>query len=142
MDDFLQYIENEKQKLNDALVQLEAAEKVYLLSGVSEKVSQDSLPSFSFNQNSQLTIKEAVLKILDNEYPKGFTAMQILKRLHHHNFPYIERTSLSPQLSRLKGEGHLVNVNGVWLLSYEEDKRRKNLRLKGGPFSFKKNEQR
>lgn len=61
------------------------------------------------------TIKEMVLQILAVR-PAGETANAILHYLNDRFGRDIERTSLSPQLSRLKGEGKITRENGVWKL--------------------------
>jgi hypothetical protein len=65
------------------------------------------------NLNNRRTIKEAVLEILEKK-PNGLTAMDILKELKTKmNMPYA-RTSLSPQLSRLKRDGKVRQDGVVW----------------------------
>jgi hypothetical protein len=65
----------------------------------------------------RFTIKELILKALDEQFEGGATAAELLKlfagawgRLD------IARTSLSPQLSRLKQEGKLIREGQTWRL--------------------------
>ena len=62
----------------------------------------------------QLTIKEMVLELLAEVFPEGLTALEILERIQARWLPGLERTSLSPQLSRLKNEELIANVEGKW----------------------------
>lgn len=65
---------------------------------------------------SEKTIKEAVVEILQWE-DDGMPAVDILAKLHERfGFDY-PRTSLSPQLSRLKAEGMLVREGMNWRLA-------------------------
>jgi uncharacterized protein YqgV (UPF0045/DUF77 family) len=66
---------------------------------------------------SQLTIMQAVLEVL-KDHPDGMTALEILHEINTRYFAgRIERTSLSPQLSRLKDrDGKIVLKGNRWLL--------------------------
>jgi ribosomal protein S6 len=62
---------------------------------------------------SEKTIKEAVMEVL-SETNEGMTAVEILDAINKRfrmNYP---RTSLSPQLSRLKQEDKIVLEGRVW----------------------------
>ena len=68
------------------------------------------------NSSINMTMKEAALKILF-EFDKGLTAGEIIEEMKSRfgmNYP---RSSLSPQLSRLKHEGLLRQVGTRWVLS-------------------------
>ena len=60
------------------------------------------------------TIKEAVLQVLD-DYPEGLIALDVLARINERFALELVRTSLSPQLSRLKQEGKILNHGSTWL---------------------------
>jgi hypothetical protein len=62
-----------------------------------------------------ITIKKAVLDVLRDQ-PKGLIALDILARVNHRFDLGIVRTSLSPQLSRLKQEGKVTNLGEIWRL--------------------------
>lgn len=66
------------------------------------------------------TIKEMVLEILAVR-PKGATAQEIVKFIADRFGQQIERSSLSPQLSRLKHEGRVVLSGRVWSLPSAEE---------------------
>jgi hypothetical protein len=67
---------------------------------------------------NQPTIKQAVLDVL-NDRSEGMTALEILSEINTRFFyshPY-ERTSLSPQLSRLKDDDKKIELKGnKWFL--------------------------
>jgi len=70
-----------------------------------------------------LTIKELVLKALDEHLPNGATSqdfLEVFAREWGRND--IKRTSLSPQLTRLKSENKLVMAGRVWVRPKELDK--------------------
>lgn len=64
---------------------------------------------------SRMTIKELVLKALEEQFPSGATAQQLLELFSTAwGRNEIVRTSLSPQLSRLRAE-HKIDRNGsLW----------------------------
>jgi hypothetical protein len=74
---------------------------------------------FTRSPYARLTIKELVLKALAEHFPRGGTANQML-----HVFANvwgrgdIVRTSLSPQLSRLKDENRIIRDGHVWHLRH------------------------
>jgi hypothetical protein len=64
-----------------------------------------------------LTIKQLVLKALDEQFPSGATANQLLELFRGAwGRTEVVRTSLSPQLSRLRAD-HKIDRNGnLWFL--------------------------
>jgi hypothetical protein len=70
----------------------------------------------SHSDSPRLTIKQGVLKVLEKVAPEGLTALSILERLRVDLGMDYPRTSLSPQLSRLKTEGKVRLQGGVWYL--------------------------
>jgi len=64
-------------------------------------------PHVQRRQVAKLTIKDAVLATL-RDYPAGLTALQILAEINTRFEMNVVRTSLSPQLSRLKRDGKLA----------------------------------
>lgn len=67
------------------------------------------------NPYYRLTIKELVLKALGEQFPSGATAQQILEFFGTAwGRDDIERTSLSPQLSRLKSEERIGREGNLW----------------------------
>jgi predicted nucleic acid-binding Zn-ribbon protein len=68
----------------------------------------------------QITIKQAVLKILEH-YPKGLHALDILDKVNQRFDLGIVRTSLSPQLTRLKRDDEkIVNDGPIWRLAHQK----------------------
>ncbi len=70
------------------------------------------------SQFRNMTMKELVRKALLEEFHDGATARQLLD-LFHHNYGRVDiiRSSLSPQLSRLKVEKAIWRDGLVWRLS-------------------------
>jgi hypothetical protein len=66
------------------------------------------------------TIKKMVVSILAESPKEGLDALEILERIRQKYGLEIERTSLSPQLSRLKNEGILANENQRWMLTVQK----------------------
>lgn len=64
---------------------------------------------------AEKTIKEAVLEIL-KDAGRGMTALEILPEVNRRLNVDYPRTSLSPQLSRLKADGLLEREGIVWSL--------------------------
>lgn len=70
---------------------------------------------------SQLTIMQAVLEVL-RDHPEGMTAYEILREINARYFGgNVVRTSLSPQLSRLKDRDRKIDLDGNrWFLLPQE----------------------
>ena len=65
------------------------------------------------------TIKDIVLKGLSNEFPNGATALELLDYINSYRPDNpLERSSLSPQLSRLKHIDKVIDSNSdnIWFL--------------------------
>ena len=119
MDNFLEYVKQRKAALRRELAELEAAERIYKESGA------DSDRSLSFNFVSAVEkrpkIKEAVLQLLREVYPNSLTALEILDRLNRRWWNgSLKRTSLSPQLSRLKEDQEVESRSGKWILNSQD----------------------
>ena len=61
------------------------------------------------------TIMAEVIEIL-RDHPNGMIALDILAELNKHRIPLLLRTSLSPQLSRLKKSGFIDLQGSSWTL--------------------------
>lgn len=59
------------------------------------------------------SIKAAVVDVL-SRHPTGLIALDILRHINAERDVPLERTSLSPQLSRLQRDGLIENDEGVW----------------------------
>jgi hypothetical protein len=73
------------------------------------------------SRSAKPTIMQAVLEVL-RQHPNGMTALEILEEINNRHFDgTIVRTSLSPQLSRLKDRDHKIILRGTrWFLAPEE----------------------
>jgi hypothetical protein len=146
-DAFLQYlaekrakIAKQRAKLNAAEAALDQSEKHYLASGATKQRSisfeegavsnrslldttNDALTTINrgiYRIPKNATIKERVVAVLKKS-PEGLTSGQILSMLHATGLPNLERESLSPQLTRLRKDDHLIDLaDGVWSLNKNE----------------------
>lgn len=66
------------------------------------------------------TIKEAALEVLQ-EFPNGLMALDLLAKINERYGLNLARTSLSPQLSRLKKERKIISKGSIWLLPSPPD---------------------
>lgn len=128
----------QKQKLDAELVELDRSEKLYRASGAVvsaapvipppsrvEKVSPflNLMPEEKYEAifdeprpGTKGTIKMRVRMLLAR-HPQGLTSQQILEHLQADGLPELQRTSLSPQLSRLRKETVIDQVSGLWQLT-------------------------
>ena len=83
------------------------------LSHDSPHTNQQRLFENSSPDPESLTIKEKIMHVL-TLYPQGGEASKIIDLIGHVFGEEIERTSFSPQLSRLRQEGRVVQVNGKY----------------------------
>ena len=67
-------------------------------------------------QHAGPTIKDMVKEVLTKS-PEGLSAQEILTAIDEEFGAKVERTSLSPQLSRLRQDGDVVLDNGRWFPS-------------------------
>lgn len=113
MDDFLGYVKLRKAALRKELAELEAAERIYWQSGVSSE--EATLPLQLAAPSSRPTIKDGIIQMLEEVYPTGLTALEILDRLNRRWWRGgLKRTSLSPQITRLKKDEKVVSERGTW----------------------------
>ncbi len=113
---FLLHLKKRKNELEKELNALILAEKAY--EKVDAETINDSQLELSIDLRSyrrDKTIKELILEILEKN-KTGLTALQILKKIHEGGLPELKRSSLSPQLSRLKEKRIVDFINSVWLL--------------------------
>jgi len=122
MSDFLFWIKKRREELKRELLELDAAEKMFLKSGI-EPVKSPMLPfteaetrALELADHKKQTIKEAVIAVLGTGPKHGLTANEILDRLKRVYDDSLVRTSLSPQLSRLKQEKKIVSNRPYWRL--------------------------
>lgn len=113
MDDFLEYVKRRKAALRKELAELESAERIYKQSGVSG--GSPMLPLRVGDPIARPTIKKGVIQLLEEASPMGLTALEILARLNRRWWRgELKRTSLSPQITRLKKEGKVASERGTW----------------------------
>jgi hypothetical protein len=83
---------------------------------------QDPKEVFSpveYSPYARLTMKELTIKALSEQFPGGAEANELLDFLHKAwGRTDIVRSSLSPQLSRLKKEGDIDLVGRKWVLVF------------------------
>ena len=113
MDDFFEYVKRRKAALRKELAELEAAERIFRQSGAGSGDATLPLPLTA--PAIRPTIKEGVIQLLDEVYPMGLTALEILDRLNRRWWRGgLKRTSLSPQITRLKKDEKVVSERGTW----------------------------
>lgn len=66
----------------------------------------------------QGTLKAAIVDVLRN-HPKGLLSAELLHYLQTNGYPFLLRTSMSPQLSRMKGH-QVENIDGRWVLKHKD----------------------
>jgi hypothetical protein len=99
-------------KIQELQRQLAEVDKAASAIGMVNGLQKDRSPA---KDNQTLTIKEAALKVLA-DYPNGLTAIEILKEINDRFGMNIVRSSLSPQLSRLKQDDRISQSGMVWSL--------------------------
>ena len=67
------------------------------------------------------TMKNCILAILAN-HPRGLSALEIMPILNRELGSNYERSSISPQLSRLKGDMLIDLKAGIWTLANSGDR--------------------
>lgn len=109
-----------RQELEEVVREIEqlqrAAEGAGIkVEGFASIAAKPAMQAAEFPRRSvpEKTIKEAVLSVL-RDFPGGLTALEILNKINAHLGVSYPRTSLSPQLSRLKSDGLLRREGNVW----------------------------
>ena len=107
----------EVHELNDKISRLDQAEAA--IRGESLTVFQSVKTKETKNKPLKdvplpnMTIKQMVMQVLKDK-PKGLNAHEILVEINWNFDRHLVRTSLSPQLSRLKDDGKIVARNKLW----------------------------
>lgn len=78
--------------------------------------AERELISLIARQRSQATLKAAILDIL-KQHPEGLLSGDLLQELRTNGYPTLLRTSMSPQLSRMKGH-QVENIDGRWIAKH------------------------
>ncbi len=117
MADFLQYLRERRATLKKEMNALDVAERVYRDSQSQSVAAQQALeiaaptPGLS---SVPKTIKQMVVRCLENSPAVGATSGQIIEHIHERWMPGLKRASLAPQLSRLKRDGVIENDKRLW----------------------------
>ena len=128
MSDVLEYIRRRRAELRMELQELDIAERIYQQSREEgEPATAPPSPITAAaaqwkmtDTNRPKTIKGMVLQVLDEIYPDGLTALEILDQIKVRWKADLERTTLSPQLTRLKKKDKSIkNEMGKWFLVVE-----------------------
>jgi hypothetical protein len=78
-----------------------------------------------------MTMKQLALHVLREQFPSGATAADMLAFIANAYDRRIERTSFSPQLTRLREEGQVRRIGNLWRLA---EKKNEPSRSGDGPF--------
>lgn len=91
------------------------------LAGDIEKINLALKAVEEADTRPTITIMDAVLAVLQDR-PEGLTALEILAEINTRYFGgHVIRSSLSPQLSRLKDRDHKIDLRGKkWFLLPQE----------------------
>jgi hypothetical protein len=137
MNSIKDYIADRIRKLEDSIVPLreEVAERETKIAqierelvdlqnaakaiGIANRLQKKPL-GVTRRKPPETTIKEAALTVLA-DHPEGLLALDLLARINARYDWRLVRPSLSPQLTRLKREGKLVTVDGLWRLPRDPD---------------------
>lgn len=108
---------NERQQLRKAAQAAGIADSKSAVSATAVLQAPDRQALSRRTRNgSEKTIKEAVVEILA-EVGKGMTANELLPAVNERLQADYSRSSLSPQLSRLRHAGELERNDKVWMLT-------------------------
>lgn len=120
MKDFLGYIRKRRAELQQELRELEIAERVYRECGI-QMVRDQVLNAAEVPLSPRKSIKQMIIDILSDMHPHGLTALELVDQIGAQYGTEVKRTSLSPQLTRLKNEAEIVNDRGVWKRPIESE---------------------
>jgi hypothetical protein len=107
-----------RAQLNEIERERKELEKTAKMIGLESAYREDIDP----RNTQKKTIKEAVMEIL-TEFPMGLTATDIRVKVNTRMNTSYKRSSLSPQLSRLKQDKRIKQEGIVWSLIAPEKKR-------------------
>lgn len=128
MVDFSEFVKRRRAELLKELMDLDAAERVYRASlgampsrtlhdPAAKSADSKRTTTASSRTGAPTTIKAMIKVALSEHYLEGLTAQDILREIRSRWLPNLERTSLSPQLSRLRKAETVFNRNSRWFLS-------------------------
>ncbi len=135
MSDFLSYLARKRQEANnqikhytELLRDIDRSEALYRESQLASAAGNMTATSsfvghgfvdhmyFSGDLPTRPTLKARIIAAL-KVAPKGLRSGELLAVLQSTGTPELQRTSMSPQLSRLQADGDVVNDNGTWRLA-------------------------
>lgn len=112
-------VEAELEKARQEFAAIESAAKT-LNANLSFDLDAEAEPRAQFSKlykYGDVSIKQAARLTLA-EFRGGLTSHDLFSRLNRRYFEdKLERTSFSPQLSRLKSDGEVVSAQGGWVLT-------------------------
>ena len=106
-----------REQLDDIAREREELRRAALAAGIETVSDAGSSRTISRSPRRlpEKTIKDAVIEALD-ETGRGMTALGLLARINNKYGVDYPRTSLSPQLTRLKNDGKIERRGNVWYL--------------------------
>lgn len=113
MTDLRQFIEQRREAVKAQISDLKRELKELSLAESAIKTGVAPTSSATKSTNDGLTIKEMVMDVLSG-MPEGAEASEIVDLIANKHGEVIVRSSLSPQLSRLKEEGVLELDGRIW----------------------------
>lgn len=116
MSQIRQFIEARREEIKEQIAALkQELRELNLAEGAIKSGVVPSRDEGVASSSSRTTIKEMVVEVLEDR-PNGAEASEIIELIANSFGESIARSSLSPQLSRLKEEGVLSLEGRVWLL--------------------------
>ena len=106
---------NQIKELRNELREIKAVEQTLLNQGASDSQSD------SRRKGAAITFQDMIVTVLEN-IPQGADANQILELIDKEFGKKIKRSSVSPQLSRLKANGVLTLKDNIWSLINQTQK--------------------
>lgn len=116
-----EYLQHREDELRQLIAQMR--EELKQVRAAKEAIAPED-PSQEFG--GRKTIKDMVMRVL-RVRPSGATAEEIIQLINEHFAVQIERTSMSPQLSRLRQERRLeYGDDKLWRIAPREDAQDEN----------------
>ena len=119
MTDFLEFIRQRRAQLQKELAELDTAERVFRQSQ-GEDTLRTIISSPGQSRFEPRTIKQMVVRSLEEASSDGLTSSQILGHIQQSWMPSLQRPSLAPQLTRLRRDGAIYNDKRIWKLVVKE----------------------
>jgi hypothetical protein len=118
----LKQIDLEIKRLKDEKIKTKQALDLFVNSTglIVTSVNANTGESVSYNEP---IFKDKIRTILSEQYPTGANSRQILEVINKNWTRQVKRSSLSPQLSRLKDDGIIELKDNVWKLIAQTEKK-------------------